>query len=628
MRNVGFRFLLVALVVPFLGHSADAQDFSKTVFFGDSNTDSGWFIRQQPNNIPAGFSWPLPADAQGSPSGRPVWSEQIATYLGQSAIPANAPGGTNYAAAGARATQDFTDTPSLRSQVTNFLAAGGGKADPNAVYFFWEGVNDVRAILAANGNVLNNAARASIALAAAAQAADIARLQAAGAKYIVVVPAAFGNNAFPNNTAPAARNVFTQNLVQNLDAAGVNYIPADFRSVNSEIFGFPERFGITNTTGQACGEPFPNGIYCRPSDLVSPDAQQTYTTVDDVGHQTAVVNKIFADYVHSLLAAPSQIGMLAEAAVKSRAGSGLVGTIQDQIGFSLRNRGPKGGNAWVQGDVSWLDLDNHPGFGDASGTPVMVAIGADFHVAPGLIVGGAFSVGGGRIEFGHRADGADLGDFSQREFTASLYAAAKLNGFTADVIGTWGTLDYDINRGVPMGFRVASLSGATEGTNWSLAASAGYDFTLGRLTHGPMVGITAQRVRIDGFNETASDASWGYLALGFGDQSRDSIVGSLGWRLSYDADMFQPFAKISLKHEFEADDRIVTATVLSASNANLVGLSYGLPVASLGQDWATVTVGTEVRLGNGISGVVSGTGSFGQDDVSKYGVQAGLRVAY
>ena len=59
--------------------------------------------------------------------------------------------------------------------------------------------------------------------------------------------------------------------------------------------------------------------------------QNTFLYADDE-HFTSAGQKIVADYIYSLVIAPSQISFLAEAPVKSRLG--LVSTIQTQMNLS------------------------------------------------------------------------------------------------------------------------------------------------------------------------------------------------------------------------------------------------------------------------------------------------------
>ena len=67
--------------------------------------------------------------------------------------------------------------------------------------------------------------------------------------------------------------------------------------------------------------PAPHHPRVQPPLLVAPNAEQTYLWADD-HHLTTAGQTIEADYIYSLLTAPSQISLLAESAVQERPGAG------------------------------------------------------------------------------------------------------------------------------------------------------------------------------------------------------------------------------------------------------------------------------------------------------------------
>jgi outer membrane lipase/esterase len=123
---------------------------------------------------------------------------------------------------------------------------------------------------------------------------------------------------------------------------------------------------------------------------------------------------------------------------------------------------------------------------------------------------------------------------------------------------------------------------------------------------------------VDGFVETGS-----FTSLAFADQTRDSAVSALGYRVSFDAGMFRPFAKVVWSHELASTDRTVTASLTTISAP-----SYSLPAIELGKDWVTGTVGTAVTWGPRVTGIISLVGQIGQNGVVNYGGQVGLSAAF
>jgi outer membrane lipase/esterase len=487
------------------------------------------------------------------------------------------------------------------TQIANYLAANGGCANPDALYLINSGANDVAFATGQSGAgpfpadpvaYLTNAANSL------SQA--IATLKAAGARYFVVPDLPF---SFPmgggagNATERADRLLYSQTLWSDLAAAGVNFIPADFNSVRLAIVANPASFGfqfinsgnvsggVVNANGQAACNTYNVNVTtawalgCTPANLVSPDAMQTHLFADDQ-HLTTAGQKIEADYFYSLVVAPSQISFLPENALKAR--TRFVSLTQKQIELSQSNRGPSGFNAWVSGDVSHLQMDNYNGFPGDPSTPATLAAGIDVRVSPQILLGAVVSMGTQRSSF------STTGDFTQDEIA------------------------------VPIGISLQFNNGNTSGHNWSLAAEGGFKFHNGPVTHGPVVGLTAQRINVNGFTETGS-----FTSLGFGDQTRDSLVSTLGYRASLNWGLWQPFAQLAWNHELADTSRDVTAFLTTVTAP-----SYSMPAVNLGKDWGTASLGTTLKLSKSVTVLGSTTAEFGQSNVITYGAQIGVNIAF
>lgn len=112
---------LMAIAIALAATPAMAESaFDRTVFFGDSLTDSGYY-----NPL-------LPA------ASRAVTGKFTTNHFGTNAAPnGNGQIGDNYAAGGARVQASSVSAlgaaPSVSSQITAYLTANGGHADPNAL---------------------------------------------------------------------------------------------------------------------------------------------------------------------------------------------------------------------------------------------------------------------------------------------------------------------------------------------------------------------------------------------------------------------------------------------------------------------------------------------------------------
>ena len=646
--TLAFSAALIGFTLP-----ANAQSFSNTVFLGDSLTDTGWFLYKPflsagTGHPPAGWGTGMASPGAGTwtTNPDPGWAQIFANKFGYSATPADTPGtgGNNWAVGGARVAVSYYNTWSTQQQLAAYLGGTGGVADPNALYVYWTGSNDLKTT--SSPNIVSPTNIPGITALAGQTVSQISTLAAAGARYILVpnflaytpaAAAAMGNPYNANTTA--SRNLYNQLVWDGLAANNVKFIPADAATLWNYVLTNPTPFGITvtNWNTAACGNV--NSFQCTAANLVAPDANKTYfwadgpSAPDGGGHPTGAVQQIEADYFYSLVVAPSEISFLAEAPLKTR--EGVINSIYNQIPLSYATPGAFHG--WVSGDVSWLKMTNNAaGFPDDPGTPFATTAGFDYVITSNWLVGAAFS---GLTTTQSFSLG---GDYRQNEFAVSLYSAYRRNAVWADAIVSWGTLHDTVNRQIPLGISTQSNTGSTDGSNVSLAGEIGYDFStpIGGaaaaspglsykapapqpvvLTHGPIVGAILQQVYIDGFTETNSSGA--PTALSFGSQTRNSAVSELGYHASLKYGIWEPYAKVLWDHEWADLNRLVSASLTS-----VVAPSYTMPAVVLGRDWASSTIGTRVRLDSNVSGYAAITAEIGQSNAMIYGGQVGINVAF
>ena len=629
---IALLFVLTAAI-----DGAAAQTFNQFVGFGDSSIDSGYYRTLSSPGGGATFNalW-LSAVAHGAGkptnSPGPMNSEALAALFGLTAIPANQPGGTNYATSGAKnetvnttATGGFQAAIPTVTQIASYLAANGGRANGNALYLISSGGNDVSFALGNTGTGPYPANPTAYLIGAAnSLAAAVARLQAAGGRYFIVpdLPFSFPTGGGADNVAERqARLDYSRTLWSALASSGVNFIPADWNAVRVAIAASPATFGF-QFVGTGAGQPActqPAGVTsawallcssdpAAPSHLVTADADQTRLFADDQ-HMTTAGQKIQADYYYSLVVAPSQISFLPEVTVKTQ--TAVINAILNQIPISQNQGRPNGFNAWVTGDLSFLKMDNYQGFPGDPGHPIAATAGFDFKIANHWLFGAAFSIGNTKQSY------STVGGFTQDAFSASLYGAYRNEPWWANVVASAGTQRYSVNRLVQLGITLQPNSATPSGSNVSLALETGYDFIAGRFTHGPVVGITLQRVWVGSFTETGS-----FTSLAFDDQTRNSAVTELGYQASFDAGLFRPFVKAVWNHELASTDRLVTAYLTT-----IAAPGYSLPAVVLGKDWGTATAGTTFKLASNVTGLVAFVGQFAQHSVTNYGAQFGFNVA-
>jgi outer membrane lipase/esterase len=629
MSSAGLRCACAAAALTVLaGGSADAQSFNQFFAFGDSTVDSGWYKNAAPNSTNAIFNRDFAIavkEGAGAATTSPglVSAQYLAGRFGLTANPANQPGGTDYATGGARDAAfnvGFGNQGAVPTvtQISNYLGASGGVANGSALYLISSGGND---ILYATGNLPATAQSAYVTTAANALVVSIAGLAQAGARYILVPDQP--QSIFGNAASQALAASYNSTLWGGLAAAHVNFVPVDVNAVYRAVTSNFSEFGLVAGAGPACTQPAGVGSgwasLCSPastiSTLVSPNAAQTHLLADDL-HLATAGQQILSDYEYNLIVAPSEISLLAEAPIKTRAA--LVETIFNQIAISQRQRNVGTYNAWTSGDLSSLAMQSgSTGFPNDPGVPVSGTVGIDYAVAAGWLVGGAITVDTTTQTF--RLGG----NFLQNEFAASGFAAFNKGPVWADIVGSFGALEDSVNRVVPIGITSQANTGQTYGTNVSLAVEGGYNFFAGPITHGPVAGMVLQQVHINGYTETDSfSAVGGFTALSFGSQVRNSAVSVLGYEAGADIGIWHPFAKLTWNHELASTDRLVTASLTSVSAP-----SYSMPAIVFGADWVTATVGASVAISRGVTAYATFYSEIGQSNVTYYGGEVGLNVS-
>lgn len=556
---------------------AGESPYSHAVFFGDSLTDAGYFRPLLP---------PATQQVTGQFTTNPgwVWAQQVANYYGLNGTPnGNGQNGDNYAAGGARVSVEVSGAlgpiPSLKTQLTRYLAANGGKADANALYTVWGGANDLFAAAAAPAQ-----AQAIIGAAVTDQIALVGALKQAGAQYVLVpnLPNVGLTPSFrgPNAAAATALSAGYNNaLYGGLKQAGIEFIPLDTFTVLSEVAANPAMYGFTNVTSTACTIDPANSsqsiIGCNPTSYVSPDAAKTYLFADGV-HPTTAGHALLGQYAVSVLEGPRLQQVLSHSAQtigRSRA---------DQVGMHLGGR-PTDGLSWwggVRGDMQRYDhADLYDGLAPAG------LFGVDWS-RDGMVLGGFGGYGRMDADFGN-----SRGDFTQSDTTLGLFAGwygerAWVNG---QVSYSW--LDYDVTRKVQLGPATREHGGSADGSNLTAAINAGYEFgTEGGFRHGPVAAVIWQKVKIDGYTESA-DAGTLATALGYNNQELDSTVGRIGWQARFDGGTFKPYVQATYDHEFE-DTKQASAWLQSLPELG----SYRVPGLKFDKDYATVVLGARTEL--------------------------------
>ncbi|MGE5168774.1 MAG: autotransporter outer membrane beta-barrel domain-containing protein, partial [Rudaea sp.] len=264
---------------------------------------------------------------------------------------------------------------------------------------------------------------------------------------------------------------------------------------------------------------------------------------------------------------------------------------------------------WVSYDYGRNDFDGHFVSGNADVNTV--AAGFDVKVSERMLVGAAASYADNRGDFGGGGGGYTL-----KETTGTLYAGYGGGPWYLGATLGAGDLDFsDVHRDFDLG--PASRSERSEPRGWHAMASVlgGYWFDYASVLHGPFVRLAYQKIRVKSFTEHSTDST----ALAFGEQTRKSLVSTLGWQVTGQIGRVRPFARIGWEHEGENDARFV-----SASSATLGG-GYSVPTIEPDSGYVEYLLGASTEFGR-ITGYVMGSATSGRGDGNMFDITVGVRV--
>jgi outer membrane lipase/esterase len=627
-KHVAKRILpaVIASALTLAATSAQALTFSGLYVFGDSLSDTGYF-----RPALAAALGPAAAANLGrfTTNPGPVWSELIAQAYGGNSKPANAGGGI-YAQGGAQATGNAPPSrvgplnqqrPSA-TQVTEYLTATGGRADPNALYGVWFGANDVFTQLEGllGGTTSQAQVQANVVAAANAEVAQIARLQAAGARYILVfaLPDIGVTPAFATNPATASVTAlsagYNTTLFNGVRALNLSVIPVDTFSLLAEVRANAAAFGFTNITTPACLPIGSSALTCSAANI--PAGAATSYLYSDPVHPTSGAHAIVGDFIKSLIDGPNAYSTMAEIPLGTRGAH--IRTLD--AGLRTGQLGQIGKVAvFAAGDGGKYDIATNRLSPATDSKNRTATIGVTFRASDAMTFG---------LALGKTTSDATIGTISKfetDETLASAFGSFKADGLYANFSATIADLKFNnIRRNVKLGSVMRVNSAETKGNNASANITLGYDFKLGPAAVGPFLAYTTQSVTVNDFSERNGGATVLSTDLKIGEQNRTSRITSLGVRASADFGKWTPFVRVSVDQEGNREEREVTATPLSIAQ----GISYTIPGYRSGRKWGSALVGVRGSITDQLSLGLSYNSTFSRTNVKEDGFTANIAYSF
>lgn len=212
-------------------------------------------------------------------------------------------------------------------------------------------------------------------------------------------------------------------------------------------------------------------------------------------------------------------------------------------------------------------------------------------------------------------------EFAANNYTAALYASYyPTDAIYLDLFGSFGFGNFETERFFfPFN---QTAKGDTDGLQYGLSATAGYQFSRGALSYSPYIQASWSRAEVDAYTETGSG-----LALDISDQDLTSVTSVLGLRLDYafstGIGVIVPSLRFEWEHEFSNDDRVITAQFASDP-----GSFMNLPTQKPDRDYFNLGVGAAMTMAGGTTAFVDFETLLAHEDVTNYKVTLGARLEF
>jgi len=602
MRKIRPSLVAGAIALALCTGTASAQ-FSGTYVFGDSLYDAGQYGSRFTTNpglvapMYVGQNWSLPVTPSFS-------------------------GGNDYAQGGALVNAPQGGLPpgtpdlSVAAQVNQFLAKG--PLNRNALYQIDGGGNDIvnQFTLYATGQISSAQAQAAVGQAAIDLATQAAKLQAAGARYIIVQTAPdVGKGPYAAPFGPVAQKgltdlsgLFNTTLNAAIGQSHLQVIQFNLFALMNEVIAKPALYGFVNATGVACTTA--SAFDCTPSTLVAPNANLTYVFADGK-HGATGFYLLQAQAMESMIEGPLQMAALGDApmGVERASWRAIDGRMMSGIDRPATSTSARKFQAWASYDYAGEDIT---GTGlSTSGNINTVAVGGDVRLSDRVLAGVAFTYSEYKGDFSNSG-----GSFKLKEPMMTFYAGyGDGPWYVGGTLGVGG-LDYSsVQRNIALGATTRTENGTTNGYQTVARVLGGYWFRQGEWEHGPFGKLTWDKAIVHQFSEQGSDST----ALTYGQQENEALISSIGWQVTGNWSGWRPFARATWEYDFKNDERQVSATPVGLSG------TYYVPVSKPDENYALFDLGVSRDFG-GVTGYIAGNASAGKSSGDFWAVTVGFRM--
>ncbi|TXI11956.1 MAG: autotransporter domain-containing protein, partial [Rhizobium sp.] len=249
-------------------------------------------------------------------------------------------------------------------------------------------------------------------------------------------------------------------------------------------------------------------------------------------------------------------------------------------------------------------------------TTVGVSAGVDYRFNKSFTAGVGLGYGSDQSRIGDNGTQSDA-----KSYSFALYGSYHPTSDTfIDGLAGYGLLNFDSKRFAVDTDRFAD--GSRDGHQFFGSLTTGYEYTNDGFLISPYGRLSASRSTLDSFTESGAD--WANLA--YGSQSVDTLTGTLGLRVAYkigtDWGFITPRARLEYGHDFAGDSSV------SLGYADLPNSKFDLKTLGTGNDYATVSLGADFKIGQDLTiGAEYGT-TLGQTGTTPQQVRLSIRERF
>jgi outer membrane lipase/esterase len=213
-------------------------------------------------------------------------------------------------------------------------------------------------------------------------------------------------------------------------------------------------------------------------------------------------------------------------------------------------------------------------------------------------------------------------------YSASLYSTYLLGNFFFDFTASGGMADYKMRRNIRYTLTTDSVdktaSSDTDGTHYTLALGAGYEFHAAGAIFGPYVQLNYLKADIDSFREGGADE----FNLEIGDQKVKSLLSVLGGQISYPINgafgTLSPQLRVDWRHEFDNNSRSLNARLINDPTGRVAVIRSDAP----DRNYFNLAAGVVAALAGGTSVGLEYETVLGLKDITNHIPRARLRVSF